>query len=249
MVSKIQSSKTEELGENAVDEIELLSASQERPARRDTTRYTTRKSTSETLGQNLHKASSLSENAEVRAISYEETREAFLEERRRLMDERGKYFESLSSTSSEISPEERHAAMKQWREENAESLAAQRELAIKMAALAPARKMQVPDSPQIPANATPELSEFLIARHDVMKGQATVMNELSEASSEERQKALENWREANKSRVEAMTASTRNLSESSRSSTEQHQIDPVRMEEIQVLRAERMKQLSIQPDL
>ncbi len=77
--------------------------------------------------------------------------------------------QQLMRELSQASPEEKHQAMEQWREENAEALAEQQQLAIQMGreSRPPNINISVPAEPHIPENATPELRNFLTARYKV----------------------------------------------------------------------------------
>lgn len=95
--------------------------------------------------------------------SLSEATAAFISARKQLAQGHQKLMRQLS----EASPEDKHQAIEQWREENAEALATQHQLAIQMGRESRAPKFSVPSKPHIPEDATPELREFLTARHKV----------------------------------------------------------------------------------
>ncbi len=139
-----------------------------------------------------------------------DTQKAFLTERARLLEDRMK----LDSQLTHSTPEERHQAMQKWHEENAEALAAQQQLAQQMAAETPPRELRVPPAPRIPENATPEMREFLTARHAAMKDDMEMMNQIRDFPPEERQQAMQAWHEKNSGHREAMQAAATKLSQS-----------------------------------
>lgn len=112
------------------------------------------------------------------------------------------------------SAEERQQAMKNWREANAESIKAQQHLAREIGQESRSSRIPISLEPRIPSNATPELREMLTARHAVMKGQVEMMNQLSNASPEERNEAMQKWRIENASRLDAMRRATTQFSQS-----------------------------------
>lgn len=135
--------------------------------------------------------------------------EKFHQERARLMHARRELVKQLVDSS----PEKRDEAMELWDEENSEALDAQQQLAIQMAAESEPPRFRVPTAPRIPENATPELREFLTARHAVMKDRAEMMDQLRDYSGEERHQAMEKWHEKNTSRLEAMQTTASRLTE------------------------------------
>lgn len=139
-----------------------------------------------------------------------ETTQAFMQERTRLMQAQQQAMRGLAQAP----PEERHAAMEKWHQENAGALAAQQELAVKMGAESRPPRLRVPSEPSIPESATPEMREFLTARHAVMKDQMEMLNQLDTAPAEQRHQAMEKWHEQNAPRLQAMQAAATKLSQS-----------------------------------
>ena len=139
-----------------------------------------------------------------------DTQKAFLTERARLNADRMK----MDAQLTHATPEERHQAMQKWHEENAEALAAQQQLARQMAAETPPRKLRVPPAPRIPENATPEMREFLTARHAAMKDDMEMMNQIRDIPPEERQQAMHAWHEKSSGHRETMQAAATKLSQS-----------------------------------
>ena len=139
-----------------------------------------------------------------------DTQKAFLSERARLNADRMK----MEAQLIQATPEERHQAMQKWHEENAEALAAQQQLAQQMAAETPPPELRVPPAPQIPENATPEMREFLTARHAAMKDDMEMMNQIRDIPPEERQQAMHAWHEKSSGHREAMQAAAIKLSQS-----------------------------------
>ena len=140
-----------------------------------------------------------------------ESMKAFLLERDRLQQDRQKLIEALRTAT----PEERRKVMEKWHAENAPAHTAQQELAIKMGAEFRPPQLRIPPEPRIPENATPELREFLTARYALMKDQSEMMNQLADASPEERQQATQKWHEQSATRREAMQATASKLSKAS----------------------------------
>jgi len=122
--------------------------------------------------------------------------------------------QQLMREMAHATPEERHQSMEKWREEHADELAAQQQLAIQMGAESRPPQLRVPSAPRIPDNATPELREFLTARHAVMKDQTEMMNQLQNATPEERHQAMEKWHQQNATRLEAMQTAASQLAKS-----------------------------------
>lgn len=101
----------------------------------------------------------------------------------------------------DATPEERQKAMEQWHEENAATLAAQQQRSVQIATESQAPRRQIPAAPRFPDDATPEHREFLTARHEAMKDRAEMMNQLQDATPEERQQAMTQWHEKYTSRL------------------------------------------------
>jgi hypothetical protein len=139
-----------------------------------------------------------------------ETMKAFLQERDRLHHDQQKTLSQLTNAT----PEEQHLALEKWHEENAAALEAQQARAQQMSAENPVPRLHVPVTASIPPDATPELKNFLTQRHAFMKDQAEMMNQLENATPEQREQALENWHTQNASRLEAMQAAATQLSQS-----------------------------------
>jgi hypothetical protein len=136
---------------------------------------------------------------------------AFHAGRAKLMRDQQQHMRQLAHAT----PEERHQSMEKWHEEHAaDELAAQQQLAIQMGAESRPPKLHIPSAPNIPGNATPELREFLTARHVVMKDHMEMMNQLQNATPEKRHQAMEKWHEQNASRLETMQTAASRLSES-----------------------------------
>jgi hypothetical protein len=111
------------------------------------------------------------------------------------------------------SPEERHEAMKKWHQDNAQALSEQQQLANEMRTES-GSPISKPPELRIPENASPEMREFLTTRHAFMKDQMEVMNQLRNASPEERRVAMEKWQAENNSRRKAMQEAADKLSKS-----------------------------------
>lgn len=122
--------------------------------------------------------------------------------------------QQLMRLMQEAGPGEQQQIMEKWHEEHAAELAAQQQLAIQMGAESRPINIPVPSAANIPANATPELREFLTARHAVMKDQAEMLNQLQNATPDQRQQAMQKWHEQNATRLEAMQSAASQLSKS-----------------------------------
>ncbi len=139
-----------------------------------------------------------------------ETTQAFMQARSRLQQDHQKLLHTLRNAS----PEEHAQTLEKWHQEHATELAAQQELAVRMGAETLPARLPIPAKPRIPENATPELREFLTARHAVIKDQMEMMNQLRDAPPEEQHQAMEKWHQANSGRLEAMQTTATKLSQS-----------------------------------
>lgn len=135
---------------------------------------------------------------------------ALTQERDRLNQAR----QEMMAKLKEASPDERRQIIDQWRETNATAIKSLSELTRKLSNQRPSPEQLAPVTAPIPANATPEMRDFIIARQSVMKDQAEMMNQLRDASPQERQQAITKWREQNASRLEAIKTSAAGLSRS-----------------------------------
>lgn len=137
-----------------------------------------------------------------------ENLKTFLTERNRLRAERMQMEVRLGTAT----PEERAQAMEKWRQENAVALSSLPPRAQEMATQSHGSHHHVPSAPRIPENASPELRKVLTDRHALMKERVEMMNQLQNATPEERRQAMEQWRAKNASHLEETQAAASNLS-------------------------------------
>lgn len=160
--------------------------------------------------QSLPSSQAPSPHQAVLPVDSSDTLKTFLAARQQLQKGHAKMMAGLKNAT----PEERTQALEKWHQEHATELAAQQELAVKMGAESRPARLPILAKPRIPENATPELREFLTARHDVMKDQMELMNQLSDAPPEQQHHAMEKWNKQNSTRLEAMQIAATKLSQS-----------------------------------
>ncbi len=154
-----------------------------------------------------HKASSILPQRSGPCLppSPSETATTFQAGRAKLMREHQQLMRHLAHASTE----EPNQSMEKWHEEHAGELIAQQQLAMKMGAESHLPMLRVASAPRVPFNATPELREFLTARHQTMKDHAEMLKQLQNVTPEERHRAMKGWQEKNAIRCEAiLTAAT-----------------------------------------
>lgn len=137
------------------------------------------------------------DSAGAEQVSTGHTTQTLQTERARLMKSRQELMKQLADSSVE----ERHKAMELWHQENAETLAFQRQLAIQVSAESRQPLLRFPPAPRFSEDTTIERREFLNARYEVMKDRVEIMNRLRDITPVERQQAMALWHEENASRL------------------------------------------------
>ena len=102
----------------------------------------------------------------------------------------------------------------QWRQQNAALLQRQQQLAQVIAQQQAQTPMKLPPAtPNIPANASPQLKAFLTARNQLMREEIQMRNQYATADPATRQAAMRQWRQQNAAQFQQLQQQARALAQ------------------------------------
>ena len=119
----------------------------------------------------------------------------FLQNRQTLMQKMAE----LRQQNPNANPQDLQA---RFRQENAALFQRQQELAQKMGQNNSNNVLAAPPSLQIPANASPQMKDYLTARDQLMRDQVAFMNQHRSDAPAARQAAMQQWRQQNAARFQ-----------------------------------------------